>query len=61
MVRREVYTRTAFAKERGLQYFRMMKNGEKTGCNIMASIHTDKLAQARRICLHYNKEYIKNC
>lgn len=61
MVRNEVYTRSNFAKKEGIRYFEMMMNSHKAKYNIMASIYTDKLAQARRICVYYAKEYIQSC
>lgn len=60
MVRNEVWSRTKFAKETGVRYFEMMVNSHKTGYNVMASVYLDKLAQARRILLHYNKEFINS-
>lgn len=60
-VRNEVYTRSAFAKAKGIEYFEKMMNAHKAKYNIMASVYTDKLAQARRICVHYAREYMKSC
>lgn len=58
-IRKEVYSRMAFAYERGEFYFNTMKFS-LSGGNIFSCRPTHKFLQARRIYIHYQNEYQKN-
>lgn len=59
MIRKEIHTRTIFAHDMAAHWFERMKNVQKTAGNLCSSVATRKFLQARRIYVHYTREYQK--
>jgi hypothetical protein len=57
IIRKEIHTRTSFAKRMCDLYFNRMKAVEKGGGNIASCKATQKFSQAKRIYDHYIKEF----
>lgn len=57
-LRNEVNTRSAFAKEQGEKWFKVMRNIQKVG-NVVSSVATRKFIQATRIYRYYNDQFVK--
>lgn len=57
-IRREINTRSAFAKEQGEKWFKVLRNIQKVG-NVVSSVATRKFVQATRIYAYYNNEFVK--
>ena len=55
-IRKEIHYRQQFAQERGIYYYRLMKNSLDSG-NIFTCKAALKYQQARRIYIHYTNEF----
>lgn len=57
LIRKEIHTRTSFARKQCEHYFHKMKSVDKGGGNIASCTATSKFVQAKRIYDHYIKEF----
>ena len=57
MIRKEIHTRTSFAKKKAEEYLKQMMHVKKAGNNILLCRATLKFIQAKRIYDHCNAEF----
>jgi len=57
LVRKEIHTRQRFARKMAEYYFKRMVGVEKGGGNILTCAASNKYCQAKRIFMHYQKEF----